>query len=119
MTGSMIGATYQVTHRITESDLVTSLFPGEAVFAGKPDVMATAMLGALCEWPAMEALRLRIGRHEDSLGTELHITHQRGREGAARRPGRDAGAGGPVTPGAADRDRRRSAVTPPVGLVIH
>jgi len=52
------------------------LFPGVSEFARKPAVLATGILVALCEWPAMEALRQVIGDDEDSLGTEVHLTHQ-------------------------------------------
>ncbi len=75
--GSWVGASHTVCHRVSEHDLVTSLFPGVAVFATKPPVVATALLGALAEWSAMEAIALRIGGHEESLGTGYTIDHLR------------------------------------------
>lgn len=75
--GSWVGASHTVTHRVTQRDLVTSLFPGVAVFTTKPSVIATALLGALAEWPAMEAIALRIGNREESLGTGFTIDHLR------------------------------------------
>lgn len=75
--GSWIGASHVVRHQVNEHDLVTSLFPGVAVFATKPPVIATALLGALAEWSAMEAIALRVGDHEESLGTGYEIEHLR------------------------------------------
>lgn len=75
--GSWVGAAHTVRHQVNEHDLVTSLFPGVAVFATKPAVIATAILGALAEWAAMEAIRLRTGAHEESLGTGYEIEHLR------------------------------------------
>lgn len=77
MSSSWVGASHTVEHRVIKADLVTSLFPGVVVFEAKPPVMATGLLGALCEWPAMEAIRARIGADEDSLGTGYTIDHLR------------------------------------------
>lgn len=70
------GIARSVTYRVQPQDLVTTLFPGAAEFARKPAVLATGILVALCEWPAMNALRQVIGEEEDSLGTGVSLSHQ-------------------------------------------
>ncbi|MGH3769959.1 MAG: thioesterase family protein [Pseudonocardiaceae bacterium] len=70
------GVARTVTYRVQPRDLVNTLFPGAAEFARKPAVLATGILVALCEWPAMDALRQVIGDDEDSLGTGVSLSHQ-------------------------------------------
>jgi fluoroacetyl-CoA thioesterase len=70
------GTAQTVTYRVRPRDLVTNLFPGAAEFARKPAVLATGILVALCEWPAMDALRQVIRDDEDSLGTGVSLSHQ-------------------------------------------
>ncbi|MGH3672825.1 MAG: thioesterase family protein [Pseudonocardiaceae bacterium] len=70
------GAAWTVTYRVCPQDLVTTLFPDAPEFARKPAVLATGILVALCEWPAMNALRQFIGDDEDSLGTAISLSHQ-------------------------------------------
>ena len=74
--GPVPGITRTLTYQVHPRDLVNTLFPGASEFARKPAVLATGILVALCEWPAMEALREVIGDDEDSLGTRVYITHQ-------------------------------------------
>jgi fluoroacetyl-CoA thioesterase len=74
--GLVPGIGRTVTYRVQPRDLVTSLFPGVSEFARKPAVLATGILVALCEWPAMDALRRVIGDDEDSLGKGVCISHQ-------------------------------------------
>jgi fluoroacetyl-CoA thioesterase len=70
------GITRTLTYQVHPRDLVNTLFPGAPEFDRKPAVLATGILVALCEWPAMDALRQVIGDDEDSLGTGVYITHQ-------------------------------------------
>jgi fluoroacetyl-CoA thioesterase len=70
------GIARTLTYRVQPWDLVTTLFPEVSEFARKPAVLATGILVALCEWPAMEALRQVIGDDEDSLGTGVSLSHQ-------------------------------------------
>jgi fluoroacetyl-CoA thioesterase len=70
------GLSHTVTYRVRARDLVTALFPDEPEFARKPAVLATGILVALCEWPAMDALRHVIDDDQDSLGTQVHISHR-------------------------------------------
>ncbi|MBV8541456.1 MAG: hypothetical protein JO063_02355 [Pseudonocardiales bacterium] len=74
--GLVPGVARTLTYRVRPQDLVTTLFPGAAEFARKPAVLATGILVALCEWPAMDALRQVIGDDEDSLGTRVSLSHQ-------------------------------------------
>lgn len=74
--GLVPGTARILTYRVRPQDLVNTLFPGVAEFARKPAVLATGILVALCEWPAMDALRQVIGDDEDSLGTGISLSHQ-------------------------------------------
>jgi fluoroacetyl-CoA thioesterase len=74
--GLIPGIARSVIYRVQPRDLVTSLFPGASEFARKPAVLATGILVALCEWPAMDALRRVIGDDEDSLGTGVCLSHR-------------------------------------------
>jgi fluoroacetyl-CoA thioesterase len=65
-----------LTYQVQPHDLVTTLFAGASEFARKPAVLATGILVALCEWPAMDALRQVIRDDEDSLGTRVSLSHQ-------------------------------------------
>jgi fluoroacetyl-CoA thioesterase len=70
------GIARTLTYRVHPQDLVNTLFPEVPEFARKPAVLATGILVALCEWPAMDALRQVIGDDEDSLGTGVSLSHQ-------------------------------------------
>lgn len=70
------GTAKTLTYQVRPRDLVSTLFPEATEFARKPAVLATGILVALCEWPAMEALRQVIGDDEDSLGTAISLSHQ-------------------------------------------
>jgi fluoroacetyl-CoA thioesterase len=74
--GLVPGIVRTLTYRVHPRDLVNTLFPGSSEFARKPAVLATGILVALCEWPAMDALRQVIGDDEDSLGTGVSLSHQ-------------------------------------------
>jgi fluoroacetyl-CoA thioesterase len=74
--GLVPGVARTLTYRVQPGDLVNTLFPGASEFARKPAVLATGILVALCEWPAMDALRQVIGDDEDSLGTRVCVSHQ-------------------------------------------
>jgi fluoroacetyl-CoA thioesterase len=74
--GLVPGIARTLTYQVHPQDLVNTLFPGSPEFARKPAVLATGILVALCEWPAMDALRQVIGDDEDSLGTGVSLSHQ-------------------------------------------
>lgn len=61
----MIGARRTITRRVTETDLVTNLYPDFV----KPPVLATARLVEWCERAAMEEMG------ECSLGTKMHVSY--------------------------------------------
>lgn len=70
------GIARSMSYQVRPRDLVTTLFPSSPEFARKPAVLATGILVALCEWPAMDALREVIGEDEDSLGIGVWLCHQ-------------------------------------------
>jgi fluoroacetyl-CoA thioesterase len=74
--GLVPGIARTLTYQVHPRDLVNTLFPGASEFSRKPAVLATGILVALCEWPAMDALRQVIDDDEDSLGTGVSLSHQ-------------------------------------------
>jgi fluoroacetyl-CoA thioesterase len=74
--GLVPGMARSVKYRVQPRDLVNTLFPEAPEFARKPAVLATGILVALCEWPAMNALRQVMGDDEDSLGMGVSLSHQ-------------------------------------------
>jgi fluoroacetyl-CoA thioesterase len=70
------GMARSVKYQVQPRDLVNTLFPEAPEFARKPAVLATGILVALCEWPAMNALRQVMGDDEDSLGMGVSLSHQ-------------------------------------------
>lgn len=74
--GLVPGTTQTLTYQVHARDLVNTLFPESSEFTRKPAVLATGILVALCEWPAMDALRRFMGDDEDSLGTRVSLSHQ-------------------------------------------
>ena len=74
--GLVPGVARSVIYRVQPGDLVNTLFPGASEFARKPAVLATGILVALCEWPAMNALRQVMGDDEDSLGMGVCLAHR-------------------------------------------
>jgi fluoroacetyl-CoA thioesterase len=74
--GLVPGIAQTLTYQVHPPDLVNALFPESPEFTRKPAVLATGILVALCEWPAMDALRQVIGDDEDSLGTGVSLSHQ-------------------------------------------
>ena len=71
----LVGTRHAVTYPVTERDMVSEQLPGVAVFAAKPQVMATARLVAVCEWPAMEVLARHITTARYSLGARVDLKH--------------------------------------------
>ena len=74
--GLVPGTAQTLSYQVRPKDLVNTLFPEATEFARKPAVLATGILVALCEWPAMDALRQVIRDDEDSLGTGISVSHQ-------------------------------------------
>jgi predicted thioesterase len=73
---SMRNATASIVrYHVTEYDSVRFLAPRSVEFARKPDIMASARLLELCEWPCMEALRGRMAPYECSLGSRQYLHH--------------------------------------------
>lgn len=69
------GVHHTVRYRVGEQQMVRKVLPGVAEFDRKPEVMATAWLVAVCEWPAMEVLREFMTDTQCSLGTRVDLSH--------------------------------------------
>lgn len=73
--GLRAGVHHTVRYQVSEEQLVRRVLPGVAEFDRKPEVMATAWLVAVCEWPAMEVLRDFMTDTQCSLGTRVDLSH--------------------------------------------
>lgn len=75
-TGWLRGTVRTVRYQVTAADSVRRLAGRSVEFARKPDVVASARLLELCEWPCMDAVRDAIAPAECSLGARQHLDHQ-------------------------------------------
>ncbi len=73
---SLAGVERTVHYDVTAEDSVRRLAGRSVEFARKPDVVASARLLELCEWPCMEAVRETIAPNECSLGAYQHLDHR-------------------------------------------
>ncbi|MBO0871868.1 MAG: hypothetical protein J2P19_00590 [Pseudonocardia sp.] len=73
---SLVGVERIVSYQVREQEMVRRLLPDVAEFARKPEIMATAWLVGVCEWPAMDVLREYMTDSECSLGTGIAIRHR-------------------------------------------
>lgn len=73
---SLVGTERIVSYQVGEQNMVRRLLPDVAEFTRKPEVMATAWLVGVCEWPAMDVLREYMTDSECSLGTRIAIRHR-------------------------------------------
>lgn len=71
----MVSPARTVTYTVTPHDSVRGIALSPEFHQHKPDVMASARLVAVCEWPCMDLLRERLEPHECSLGAWQHIRH--------------------------------------------
>lgn len=74
--GSLVGVVRTVHYDVTAEDSVRRLAGRSVEFARKPDVVASARLLELCEWPCMEAIRETITPRECSLGARQQLDHR-------------------------------------------
>lgn len=70
------GTVRTVRYQATAADSVRRLAGRSVEFARKPDIVASARLLELCEWPCMDAVRDVIEPAECSLGARQRLDHQ-------------------------------------------
>lgn len=71
----MVNRACTVVYTVTPQDSVREIALSPEFHHHKPDVLASARLVALCEWPCMDLLRERLKPHECSLGVWQSIQH--------------------------------------------
>lgn len=64
-----------VGYTVTAEDSVRTIGLSPEFHSRKPDIMASARLVAICEWPCMDQLRERMEPHQWTLGTRQHLHH--------------------------------------------
>lgn len=72
----LVGSTRTVHYDVTGDDSVRCLAGRSIEFLRKPDVVASARVIELAEWPCMEAVRETISAHECSLGVRQRLDHR-------------------------------------------
>jgi predicted thioesterase len=74
--GRLLGATCTIHYDVTGDDSVRRLAGRSIEFLRKPDVVASARLLELCEWPCMDVIGQVIADHECSLGARQELDHR-------------------------------------------
>ncbi len=69
------GLTHEHRYRVTEAKTVRHVYPESDLFAPMPPVFATAFLVGLVEWSCMELLRAHLDEGEQTVGTEIRLSH--------------------------------------------
>jgi fluoroacetyl-CoA thioesterase len=69
------GLTFTFRYQVPESKTVPHLYPESDLFQGMPRVLATGYLVGLLEWACIEAMREHLDPGEQSVGTDIRITH--------------------------------------------
>lgn len=64
-----------VAYTVTAEDSVRTIELSPEFHSRKPDVVSSARLVAICEWPCMDQLRERMEPHQWTLGTRQHLHH--------------------------------------------
>ncbi|QWF85781.1 thioesterase family protein [Amycolatopsis sp. CA-230715] len=72
----LLGATRTVHYTVAAEDSVQRLAHRSAEFARNPDILASARLIELCEWPCMDAVRDIIAPDECTLGAWQRQDHR-------------------------------------------
>jgi fluoroacetyl-CoA thioesterase len=76
------GLEFTFRYRVPEEKTVPYLYPESDLFQAMPRVLATGYLVGLLEWACIEAMRPHLDAGEQSVGTDIRITHS-----AAKPPG--------------------------------
>jgi fluoroacetyl-CoA thioesterase len=69
------GSTFELSYRVPEQKTVPHVYPESPLFQAMPHVFATAYLVGLFEWACMEAMQPHLEPGEQSVGTDIRISH--------------------------------------------
>src|SRR6266536_4961991 len=69
------GLTFTFRYQVPENKTVPHLYPESDLFQAMPRVLATGYLVGLIEWACIEAMRPHLDAGEQSVGTDVRITH--------------------------------------------
>lgn len=75
-TGLARGTSTTLYYVVTDQDSVRGLAHRSPEFAAKPDIVASARLLELCEWPCIELLRSAMKPQQCSLGVRQYLDHR-------------------------------------------
>lgn len=69
------GLVFEFKYTVPESKTVPHVYPESELFRSMPAVFATAYMIGLVEWACMEALQPHLDPGEQSVGTDVRISH--------------------------------------------
>ena len=69
------GLTHELRYRVPEGKTVPHVYPESDLFRAMPAVFATAYMVGLVEWACMEAMRPHLDDGEQSVGTDVRVSH--------------------------------------------
>jgi len=70
-----LGLVSEFRYRVPEDKTVPHVYPESDLFRSMPEVFATAYLVGLVEWACMELLRPHLEEGEQSVGTQVELSH--------------------------------------------
>ncbi|HSB18645.1 MAG TPA: thioesterase family protein [Anaeromyxobacteraceae bacterium] len=69
------GLAHEFRYRVPESKTVPHLYPESETFRAMPPVFATGFLVGLVEWACIDAIQPHLDAGEQSVGTDVRLTH--------------------------------------------
>lgn len=69
------GLTFEFSYRVPDHKTVNHVYPESPLFEAMPRVFATAYLVGLFEWACMELMQPHLEPGEQSVGTDIRISH--------------------------------------------
>jgi fluoroacetyl-CoA thioesterase len=69
------GLSFTFRYRVPDDKTVPHVYPESDLFRAMPRVFATAYLVGLFEWACIEAIREHLDAGEQSVGTDVRVTH--------------------------------------------
>src|SRR5574342_348785 len=69
------GLTHEFRYQVRENKTVPHLYPESEAFRAMPPVFATGFLVGLVEWACIDAIQPHLDPGEQSVGTEVRLTH--------------------------------------------
>ena len=69
------GLAHEFSYQVPVGKTVPHVYPESELFRSMPEVFATAYMVGLIEWACLEALRPHLEPGEQSVGTDIRVSH--------------------------------------------